>query len=412
MVVQCSHCGVALRRDNARFCPHCGNFVQSRSGVKAPFTPPVTRDFSSESAEEISPPEKVQESPLQGAGDETPTQPFAAISSLPIHDLSGSDNHKDSLPLRDERTAREERAIPVSEEPDLNSVSEEPGIIPVSEEPDLNSVSEEPGIIPVSEEPDLNSVSEELGLIPVSEESDLISISENGLARFTHAQDEIEQQDVRVSPVLSVPTHQEHMHPSDVASVQRIVQSGPLLTLGGLVSKQRSKLSLWLAVFLVALITVGVICWLLILQLAPNTGPWQRFRDTNLGFSMLYPADWQVRVADKPSIVHFYDSTQTDKVDVTVSDATASNVAQLLQQQASQLGMTGITSKPSSSVASSSWQQVQGKLSQEGVSYSVTLLATIHGNRLYLLTQIAPQGTYNDEEALIFSSMRAGLQFL
>jgi hypothetical protein len=73
--------------------------------------------------------------------------------------------------------------------------------------------------------------------------------------------------------------------------------------------------------------------------------------------------------------------------------------------------MTNVTTEPSRSFAGTSWQQVQGKLSQEGVSYSVTMLATMHGKRLYLLTQIAPQGTYNDEETLIFSMMCAGLQF-
>ncbi len=412
MVIHCSHCGTALQRENARFCSHCGSFVESRSGVKAPFTPPVTRDFSSESAEEISPPEKVQEPPARNVDDETPTQPFAAISSLPTHDLSGSDNHRDALPFREERTAREERTL-VSEEPGTIAVSEKPGIVPVSEEPGIIPVSEDPDIIPVSEEPGLNSASEEeLGPIPVSEEPDLISVSKNMPARFTHSQDEVEQQDVRVSPVLSVPAHQEHVHLSDIPSTEGIVQSSPLLTLSGLVSKLRSRLGLWLAAFMVALIIVGGVSWLLILQLAPNTDPWQHFSDTNLGFSLLYPTDWQVRVDHKPSIVHFYDSTQTDKVDITVSDATAGNVAQFLRQQASQLGMTGVTSKPSLSFAGSSWQEVQGKLSQEGVSYSIALLATIHGNRLYLLTQIAPQGTYNDEEALVFSAMHAGLQFL
>ncbi len=174
--------------------------------------------------------------------------------------------------------------------------------------------------------------------------------------------------------------------------------------------KLRSRPILWLAVFLAALIIGGVICWLIILQ-SPNTNPWQRFSDTNLGFSVLYPTDWQARIDHKSSIVHFYDSTQTDKVDITVSNATTSHVAQFLQQ-ASQLGMTNVTTKPSRSFAGSSWQQVQGKLSQEGVSYSVTLLATVHGNHLYLLTQRSPQSTYNDEEALVFSAMRAGLHFL
>jgi hypothetical protein len=311
------------------------------------------------------------------------------------HNLSGSDNHQASLALRQERAARKERAIPVSEDPDLISVSEDASIIPVSEDPDLISVSEDASIIPVSEDPDL------------------INVSENMLARFTQSsQEEVEQQDLTVAPVLSAPTDHEHRSPSDVASVQGRVQSSPLPSSGGRGGKRRSKLSVWIAILLVALILVGLIGWLLFLQLVPNTNPWQRFSDTKLSFSVRYPTDWQVQVDYKQSIVHFHDSTQTGKVDIAVSSgATASNIVQFLQQQASQLGMTNVTTGPSRSFAGTSWQQVQGKLSQEGVSYSVTMLATVHGNRLYLLTQSSPQSTYNDEEALIFSVMRAGLRF-
>jgi hypothetical protein len=359
-----------------------------------------------ESKEEDSFPEEVQEPALLDVGDDTSTQQFAAISPSPRHDVFRSDNHKNPLALRKEKAIRKERAV---------SVSEEPSFIPVSEDPSLISVSEEPSFIPVSEDPSLISVSEEPSFIPVSEDPSLISVPENMPARFTQSsQEEIEQRDLTVAPGLSVLTDQEHMHLSDAPSVQGIVQGGPLQPSDGGIAKRHSRSWLWLAVFLVALIIVGVIGWLLVLQLASNsnTNPWQRFNGTNLGFSVLYPTDWQVQVDSKQSIVHFYDSTQTDKVTIAVSSgATTSNVAPFLQQQASQLGMTNVTTEPSRSFAGTSWQQVQGKLSQEGVSYSVTMLATMHGKRLYLLTQIAPQSTYNDEETLVFSMMRAGLQF-
>jgi hypothetical protein len=202
------------------------------------------------------------------------------------------------------------------------------------------------------------------------------------------------------------------------------VQESPLQDVGGEtpipqfagisspLRKLRSRLNLWLAVILMVLLIVGVIGWLLIVQLAPNTNPWQRFNSTKLSFSVVYPTDWQMRIDHNPSVVHFYDSTQTDKVDITVSNATTGQVEQFLQQQTSQLGMTDVKTNQPRLFADSSWQQVQGKLLQAGVSYTVTMLATIHGNHLYLLTQIAPQSTYNDEEALVFSSMRAGWQFL
>jgi hypothetical protein len=155
-----------------------------------------------------------------------------------------------------------------------------------------------------------------------------------------------------------------------------------------------------------------VISWLLFFQLASNATPWQSFSDTKLGFSVHYPTDWLVQVDYKRSIAHFHDSTQTGKVDIAVSSgAGASDIAQYLQRQASQLGMTNLMTEPSRSFAGTSWQQVQGKLSQEGVSYSVTMLTTMRGNRLYLLTQTSPQSTYNEEEELIFSVMRTSLHF-
>ncbi len=279
-----------------------------------------------------------------------------------------SDNYQDSLVLRQEKVVREEKAIPVSEEP-------------------------------IS--------------IPVSEDPDLISVSENMPAQFTQSsQENVEQQDFPLAPERSVLTDQEQKVPSDGASVEGRVQSSPLLSLGRSSGKRSSKFSVWLAVLLVALILVGVICWLLFLQLAPNTNPWQSFSDTKLGFSVRYPTDWQVQVDDKQSIAHFHDSTQTAKVDIAISSGTTpSNIVQFLQQQASRLGVTNVMTGPSRSFAGTSWQQVQGKLSQGGVSYSITLLATLHGNRLYLLTQTSPQSTYNDEDVLIFSVMRAGLHF-
>ena len=175
--------------------------------------------------------------------------------------------------------------------------------------------------------------------------------------------------------------------------------------------KQRSRLDLWLVVLLVVLIIVVVVIGGVILLQSSDTNPWQRFSGTDLSFSILYPTDWQVQIDHKSSIVHFYDSTQTDKVDIAVSNATSSNVAQFLQQQASQLGMTGITTEPSQVFGGASWQQMQGKLSQEGVNYTVTLLAAVDGHHLYLLTQSSPQSTYNDEEGLVFSAMRASWHF-
>ena len=313
-----------------------------------------------------------------------------------------SDDHQDSLALRQERVVsedgmiREEVTIPVSEE--ISS-------IPVSEDMDPISIA---GNIPVSEDMDPISIA---GNIPVSEDMDPISVAGNIPDQIS--QEEVGQQDLTVASGLSVLTDQEHPSPSNVASIPGRVPSSSLQPSGGGNGKRSARFTIWLTILLVALVLAGLICWLLFSLLGPSANPWQSFSDTKLGFSVSYPADWQVQVDDKQSIVHFHDNTQTGKVDIAISlGATAGDVTRFLQQRASRLGMTNITTGPSSSFAGTSWQQVQGKLVQEGVSYSVTMLATMHGSHLYLLTQSSPQSTYKDEDTLIFSAMRAGLRFL
>jgi hypothetical protein len=298
-----------------------------------------------------------------------------------------SDDHQDSLALRQERVVSEDGMI------------REEVTIPVSEE--ISS-------IPVSEDMDPISIA---GNIPVSEDMDPISVAGN--IPDQSSQEEVGQQDLTVASGLSVLTDQEHPSPSNVASIPGRVPSSSLQPSGGGNGKRSARFTIWLTILLVALVLAGLICWLLFSLLGPSANPWQSFSDTKLGFSVSYPADWQVQVDDKQSIVHFHDNTQTGKVDIAISlGATAGDVTRFLQQRASRLGMTNITTGPSSSFAGTSWQQVQGKLVQEGVSYSVTMLATMHGNHLYLLTQSSPQSTYKDEDTLIFSAMRAGLRFL
>ncbi len=298
-----------------------------------------------------------------------------------------SDDHQDSLALRQERVVSEDGMI------------REEVTIPVSEE--ISS-------IPVSEDMDPISIA---GNIPVSEDMDPISVAGN--IPDQSSQEEVGQQDLTVASGLSVLTDQEHPSPSNVASIPGRVPSSSLQPSGGGNGKRSARFTIWLTILLVALVLAGLICWLLFSLLGPSANPWQSFSDTKLGFSVSYPADWQVQVDDKQSVVHFHDNTQTGKVDIAISlGATAGDVTRFLQQRASRLGMTNITTGPSSSFAGTSWQQVQGKLVQEGVSYSVTMLATMHGNHLYLLTQSSPQSTYKDEDTLIFSAMRAGLRFL
>jgi zinc-ribbon domain len=394
VAIVCSHCGTALRRDDARFCSHCGSLVgshsQSSSGAGGSFAPVMRPGRTQKTAlrEQI---------PSQSAS--RPAQHGENVE-LVSHGKSTIDfNDEESVEASSVRTevSSEDAEEKVSDMEEFSfSLAPQAGSETLVEVPDQGGT-----VVPES--------SKGVSAAEAVQGLSLQNVSDGTPVAGSHA--ESEEPDVEAIPTVSLPIQQAHISPSDMPLVQGRVQSAPLQPLGEPVRKRCSRLGLWLAVCLVVLLIVGVIGWVLFSQLAPTTDPWQRFSGTDLGFSVLYPTDWQVQIDHKSSIVHFYDSTQTDKVDIAVSNAPTSNVAQFLQQQASQLGITGITAEPLRVFAGTSWQQVQGKLSQEGVNYTVTLLAAIHGNRLYLLTQRSPQSTYDDEEGLVFSAMRAGWQF-
>jgi len=378
VAILCSHCGATLRRDDARFCSRCGSFVRSGSQSskrgEVPFTPIMRQGRTRKAAlrEQIA----SQPSARPAQGDER--------AELVLHAKSTTD-------FNVEKSVEASISLGEASSGDVGDKASDGEALGEDAEEKASEVEEFSFSLVASQ-------AESEPLTEVSDQAETVLPEPMEEVSSPVEEQELPLQDVD-DDTLTLPSVGHGTLTPQSAAI-----SSPL-------RKLLSRPILWLAVFLAALIIGGVICWLIILQLAPNTNPWQRFSDTNLGFSVLYPTDWQARIDHKSSIVHFYDSTQTDKVDITVSNATTSHVAQFLQQ-ASQLGMTNVTTKPSRSFAGSSWQQVQGKLSQEGVSYSVTLLATIHGNHLYLLTQRSPQSTYNDEEALVFSAMRAGLHFL
>src|SRR5207248_10548847 len=69
----------------------------------------------------------------------------------------------------------------------------------------------------------------------------------------------------------------------------------------------------------------------------------------------------------------FYDSSYTDQVNIVVGTSSG-DLKQALQQQASQLGMTGQKPGTPLSFAGTTWQQLQGNVQQKGASYTETLL--------------------------------------
>lgn len=138
----------------------------------------------------------------------------------------------------------------------------------------------------------------------------------------------------------------------------------------------------------------------------------QSFSNSQLAFSVQYPSGWIVRVDRSTSSAFFADSSNTAQFTVTVSPANGKAAGQYVQQLANQLKMTSIKAGTPFTFGGASWQQVQGNALFSGASYSETILATVHNNQLYTITQAAPQSTYAQEEQIVFSTMRASFKFV
>jgi len=179
--------------------------------------------------------------------------------------------------------------------------------------------------------------------------------------------------------------------------------------------KSRKSLATVLVSLLLLLLVGGVGTWIVVLQpfAVPGvTQPQQNFKDTRLGFSLLYPRGWRFQVDQGKTIVHFYDSSHTAQANIVVGLANGGDLGQYLQQEASQLGMSGQKKGPPLSFAGALWQQIQGSVLEGGASYTETVVVTVHNQHLFTILLLAPQITYAQEDQLVFSGMRSSFQFV
>ncbi len=176
--------------------------------------------------------------------------------------------------------------------------------------------------------------------------------------------------------------------------------------------RQKSRVPFIILLALFGILVLGGGAWVLLAQpfnISPITQPLQNYKDTSLGITLSYPNSWTVQ--HTASSVLFADSSHTAQVRLTVANDT-SDAARYVQQQATKSGMTAIKSLGSVAFAGLSWQEVQGNLQQDGANYTTTMLTTVHGSHMYVLTQMAPQNVYADEESVVFSAMRNSFKFL
>ena len=178
---------------------------------------------------------------------------------------------------------------------------------------------------------------------------------------------------------------------------------------------RKSRKPLVLVSLLLLILIGGVGAWVVVWQpfsVPGITQPQQNFKDTRLGFSLLYPGGWRFQVDQGKTTTHFYDSSHTAQVDIVVGFANGGDLGQYLQQEASHLGMTGQKKVSPLSFAGESWQQIQGSVLEGGASYTETVIVTVHNQHLFTILLLAPQITYAQEDQLVFSSMRSSFQFV
>ncbi len=236
----------------------------------------------------------------------------------------------------------------------------------------------------------------------------------------------IEQPQQGKQAYTNTPIPYSNMAPQPVRTVQpsqypsaKLAQSSVQEKRTGVVSPiaptarhQKSRVPFIVLLALLGVLVLGIGAWVVLTQpfsISPVTQPLQDFKDTRLGVSLSYPNSWSVQ--HNATGVLFSDSSHTAQVKLNVTGDT-SDAAQYVQQQAKKNGMTAIKPLGTLSFAGASWQQIQGNMQQDGANYTTTMLATMHGNHMYVLTQMAPQNVYTDEDNVVFSAIRHSFTFL
>jgi len=213
-------------------------------------------------------------------------------------------------------------------------------------------------------------------------------------------------QDYQVSPSV-ISTHNLRQTPPPLATVPPRRQPEK--------RKSRKSMAIALVVLLLLIVGGGIATWLVLYQpftVAGVTQPQQTFSNTQMGVSLQYPRGWTARVDAQKSTVHLADSSQTARFTIVFSPASGGDVNKYLQQEATQLAMTALKPGVAQTFAGTSWQQLQGNVLINGATYTETLFATVHQQKICTIMQLAPQTTYAQEEQYAFSAMRSSFQFV
>lgn len=336
-----------------------------------------------------------------------PPEEAARVPSTPAIDDMPTKAHQVVLPrvvTSDEQTLEDLPTRPLSAIP-VNPVAERAIVNPVSQGQHQERV----------DHLDTVPMMAQLSSTPPARRSDVVVIRENTpFSSSVQSQETLLLQRDALTPLPPVPLQPEYqgMPPltAEAAPASTPFPPGPGL-------RRRSPISatLTLGLLIVILIGAGIGYWLIAAQpfsVAPITNPVQGFQDRTLSIAVEYPHTWTAQIDRSTATVHLYDSSQTDQVDIAMQETATTDLARLLQDRAAHIGMTGTTTATPVTFAGSTWQYIHGIVQESGASYTEAIFATVHGNHTYILTQIAPQSTYNDEESITFAPLRSSLRFL
>lgn len=403
MALRCTNCGSVLPGDDAKRCNNCGMVISTRPAHLAPSPVPKGE----------------------------PDPPLGSKSGLP----QAASGQRGSTPTLREQIAQQPPARPIR----LVSPNEGTPSLSKGEGQDkldrakaaLLGEKEKPGL--EASKTSQEQIDEDPPTQPLAAHPPASSMQPDAFSASTHPiqgtqQDEVELLNtvplaapVRSSPMTPIPSVSplfQRASPVEVGQEQGEVQSQQVkenivrfVTFPHLRPTPLRALSVLFSLLLV----VGLGIWIVKFQpfsVPAVTQPQQSFKDVHLGLSLLYPTGWIAQVDHAQSTIHFYDSSHTAEVMIVVKNAASENVAQYLQQQVRQLGMTGARADTALSFAGVTWQSVQGSVQVSGANYTATILATVHRGRLFGLIQLAPQSIYADEDRLVFADMRSSLQFV
>ena len=180
-------------------------------------------------------------------------------------------------------------------------------------------------------------------------------------------------------------------------------------------SKSQKPFILVMVILLLLLIGSGISAWIILyapFTVASVTQPQQTLNSSQLRISLQYPSGWTTQIDAKKATATLSDSSHTAQFIISSRPANGEDTGRYLQQEASQLAMTGLKPLTAQTFAGISWQELQGNTLIKGASYTETLFASVHQQNMYTIMQLAPQTTYAQEEQYIFSAIRSSLQFV